>query len=277
MNTRISRMTAAAVAFTLVVAACSSDNPTASTTVDMSSPAGSESEVASTTSMAGMDGDTDGEHDHEVDGEADGEHSHDTIDWPADLSTPRLNLTATPNADGSAELVVGIEDFTLQSGDGADDGPGTGHLHVMVDSRDFGMSFVPEVHLDGLNPGPHMVEIQLSSPSHGMYAIDGEILTYSAELVMPGEVVAVDTVIDITVDEGGVVGGIVDASVGIGETVQINIVSGVAEEFHLHVYDITAALVPGENAELIFTADIPGVFEAELEGASVQILNLEVK
>ncbi len=269
MNTRITRMTAAAVAFTLVVAACSSDNPTASTTVDMSSPTGSESVVVSTTSMANMDG--------EMDHETDGGHSHDTIEWPADLSTPRLSLTATPNADGSAELVVGIEDFTLQSGDGADDGPGTGHLHVMVDNRDFGMAFVPEVHLDGLNPGPHMIEIQLSSPSHGMYAIGGEILSYSAEFVMPGEVVAIDTVIDITVDDGGVVGGIVDASVGIGEIVRINIESSVAEEFHLHVYDITATLVPGESAELTFTADIPGVFEAELEGSSLQILNLEVK
>jgi len=135
----------------------------------------------------------------------------------------------------------------------------------------------PDVHLDGLSPGPHTVSIRLSSPSHGIYAVDGEALNYSADFAIPGDAPTPDAVIAISVDEDGVVGGVVDASVSVGDLVEIDITSTVAEEVHLHVYDVMQDLTPGETATLTFTADIPGVFEAELEGPGIQILNLEVK
>ncbi len=259
MNSHAPRVLAAVAAVALLAAACSSDNPTASTTVDMASP----STVAPSSTMADMD--------------MTAGHTHETTDWPADLEIPQLSLTSTPHADGSVDLMVDIKGFTLQQGDGAGDTPGTGHLHLSIDGRDAGMAFTPEVHLDGLSPGQHTVGVRLSNPAHGIYAVNGEPLSYSADFVIPGDVPTPDSVIEISVDDNGVVGGVVDASVSTGDLVELDITSTVAEEVHLHVYDVMADLTPGAVTKMTFTADIPGVFEAELEGPGIQILNLEVK
>jgi len=266
MNKHALRVSAALVALALAAASCGSDNATSSTSVAMA-PVTVSSD--STTTMAGMV-DTSGA------GDTVG-HTHETADWPAGMDLPQLGLTTTPHADGSVDLAVDIQGFTLQSGDGSGDAPGTGHLHIMVDGRDSGMSFSPDVHLDGLSPGTHTIDIRLSNPTHGIYAVNGEPLAYSADFVIPGDAPTPDTVIEISVDENGVVGGVVDASAKLGDLVEIDITSTVAEEVHLHVYDVMEDLVPGQITRMNFTADIPGVFEAELEGPGIQILNLEVK
>ncbi len=259
MNSHASRVFAAIAAVALLSAACGSDNPTSSTTVDMAGP----TTMADMADMAGMDNGAG--------------HTHESVDWPAGMDIPQLSLTSTPHDDGSVDLIVDIKGFTLQQGDGASDTPGTGHLHMSVDGRDAGMAFTPEVHLDGLSPGPHTVGIRLSSPTHGIYAVNGEPISYSADFVIPGDAPTPDSVIAISVDENGVVGGVVDASVAVGDLVELDITSTVAEEVHLHVYDVMADLTPGALTKMTFTADIPGVFEAELEGPGIQILNLEVK
>jgi len=271
------RVAAAAIALTFIAAACGSDNPTASTTVTMASPIAAADDATATTMGAMNDATHDDAAAHdEMDGMDTG-HTHETAPWPDTLDVPELTLTATPHDDGTADLKVGITGFKLQSGEGATGEAGSGHLHLIVDGHDAGMAFTPEIHLDGLLPGPHDVAIRLSGPDHLIYAYLGTPLTYEAEFVIPGDVPVPDQVIDISVDASGVVGGIADASVNLGDLVNVNISSTVSEEVHLHVYDITADLNPGETATLTFTADIPGVFEAELEGPGIQILNLEVK
>jgi hypothetical protein len=50
----------------------------------------------------------------------------------------------------------------------------------------------------------------------------------------------------------------------------------VADEVHVHGYDLVADVAPGSPAELTFLADIPGVFEVELESSHVELLRLEV-
>lgn len=262
MNRHAARVLAAVAALGLIAAACGGDDPTASTTVTMS--VRTANDTAMDQSMPAMDDMGTG-------------HSHEMIDWPTDLDVPQLNLTASPHQDGSVDLVVDIRGFKLQSGDGVDGPAGSGHLHVLVDGRDSGMWFTPTIRLQGIDPGTHGLEIRLSAPDHGMYSIDGDPLSYTAEFVIPGVVPVTDAVISISVDDSGVVGGIVDASVHIGDLVELRIDSAVAETIHLHVYDIEADLVPGKTTTLTFTADIPGVFEAELEGPGLQILNLEVK
>jgi len=259
MNPHASRVLAAIAAVALLAAACGSDNPTSSTTVDMAGP----------TTMTGT---------ADIPGRDNGAgHTHETLDWPAGMDIPQLSLTSTPHDDGSVDFLVDITGFTLQQGDGVGDAPGTGHLHLSIDGRDAGMAFTPAVHLDGLSPGPHTVGIRLSNPTHGIYAVNGEPISYSADFIIPGDVPTPDSVIAISVDDNGVVGGVVDASVSTGDLVEIDITSTVAEEVHLHVYDVMADLTPGTVTKMTFTADIPGVFEAELEGPGIQILNLEVK
>ncbi|MGY1771624.1 hypothetical protein [Blastococcus sp. SYSU D00813] len=64
--------------------------------------------------------------------------------------------------------------------------------------------------------------------------------------------------------------------VGLGEQVSLTVTGDAADELHLHGYDLTAQLVPGEPAVLTFVADIAGVFEVELHDAGTVLLSLQV-
>ena len=64
--------------------------------------------------------------------------------------------------------------------------------------------------------------------------------------------------------------------VPLGEPVVIRIDTDVADEGHLHGYDIFVDLEPGATGVIEFVADIPGIFELELEGAGVLLADLEV-
>ncbi len=83
-------------------------------------------------------------------------------------------------------------------------------------------------------------------------------------------------VIEINIVGGNVEGGVRRAKVKQGAQVTIRTVSDTADELHLHTYDQRIDLVPGQSADLIFLARIPGVFEVELEGRGKKVLELEV-
>jgi hypothetical protein len=53
--------------------------------------------------------------------------------------------------------------------------------------------------------------------------------------------------------------------------------SAVADEVHVHGYDLTADVAPGAPATLRFKATAPGRFEIELEDRGLQIGELEVR
>lgn len=61
-----------------------------------------------------------------------------------------------------------------------------------------------------------------------------------------------------------------------GETVQIVVTSDVPEEIHVHGYDKSVKLEPGVTSTLGFVADIPGVFEVELEHSGKHLFELAV-
>ena len=83
--------------------------------------------------------------------------------------------------------------------------------------------------------------------------------------------------IEYTVEGGQPVGGIARDSVAQGRIVVIRVTSDVADEVHLHGYDLSADVAPGSPATIQFTADVPGRFEIELEDLGVQIAELEVR
>lgn len=87
---------------------------------------------------------------------------------------------------------------------------------------------------------------------------------------------AAGTVIEVTVTGGSVDGGVVRTKVPVGENVTIRVTADSADEVHVHGYDLYADVAPGTAAEITFTADIPGVFEVELEGSGLQLVRLEV-
>ncbi|HEX9992255.1 MAG TPA: hypothetical protein VGB14_04940 [Acidimicrobiales bacterium] len=83
------------------------------------------------------------------------------------------------------------------------------------------------------------------------------------------------SVVQITV-AGGQAHGPTEVEVAAGDQVTVQITSDVADEVHVHGYDLTAEVAAGGTAELTFTADLPGVYEVELEGAHLPLFELTV-
>jgi FtsP/CotA-like multicopper oxidase with cupredoxin domain len=84
------------------------------------------------------------------------------------------------------------------------------------------------------------------------------------------------TVIEVTVEGGQPSGGAQDVSVDVGDEVTIRVTADVADEVHVHGYDLKTDTVPGQAVEISFAAAIPGQFEVELEDAGVLLVNLTV-
>jgi hypothetical protein len=83
--------------------------------------------------------------------------------------------------------------------------------------------------------------------------------------------------IEVRVAGGKVQGGVRREQVRRGDAVVLRVVADVADEVHLHGYDRSADVGPGKPAQISFTADIPGVFEVELEQRKQKLLELEVR
>jgi len=81
--------------------------------------------------------------------------------------------------------------------------------------------------------------------------------------------------IEIEVVGGEITGGARTERIELGEQVTIRVSGDSSDEVHVHGYDLFIHLSDGEG-ELSFTADIPGVFEVELEGAHQLLINLQV-
>ena len=62
-----------------------------------------------------------------------------------------------------------------------------------------------------------------------------------------------------------------------GETVRFRVVSDMAEEVHIHGYDIKKDLEPNQEETVSFKATITGIFEIEFEGSATQIGELKVE
>jgi hypothetical protein len=81
----------------------------------------------------------------------------------------------------------------------------------------------------------------------------------------------------IVVKGGDPVGGVQELTYTAGDEVRFDVESDVAEEVHVHGYDLIEQVSPGKVASFDFPADIEGGFEVELEGAHVQIAELTVQ
>ena len=62
-----------------------------------------------------------------------------------------------------------------------------------------------------------------------------------------------------------------------GERVRIRVEADVADEVHVHGYDLTRPVSPGRPATIEFAADLPGTWEVELEAARRKLFELEVR
>lgn len=75
---------------------------------------------------------------------------------------------------------------------------------------------------------------------------------------------------------GGAVTGPERFSLSLGETVEILVLADVDDEVHVHGYDLHFDVVAGVPTLVSFIADVPGVFEAELEGSGLGLFDIEV-
>jgi len=85
-----------------------------------------------------------------------------------------------------------------------------------------------------------------------------------------------ETVPAIVIRGGKPVGGVRDLSYVEGDRIRFEVESDVADEIHVHGYDIMKDVEAGGTVSFDFPATIEGVFEAELEDRKQQIAELTV-
>ena len=84
-------------------------------------------------------------------------------------------------------------------------------------------------------------------------------------------------VVEITYSRGAVQGGVSRTPVQLGRKVRLVVHSDVADEIHVHGYDLKAEVPANGVGTLEFVADRSGVFEVELESRGAQLAQLEVR
>ena len=83
------------------------------------------------------------------------------------------------------------------------------------------------------------------------------------------------TVIEVTFRDGTVQGP-TSFSATQGDRVRIIVHADVSDEVHLHGYNLMSDVTPEQPARIDVVADVPGVFECELEDAGIPLFELEV-
>jgi hypothetical protein len=106
-----------------------------------------------------------------------------------------------------------------------------------------------------------------------------EVTTTSTTLPPTTTTVAITTTttqpIDVTF-EGGAVTGPERVTAAIDDQVSIWVLSDVDAEIHVHGYDLFFDALAEVPVEISFTADVPGIFEVEVEGSHTLLFELEV-
>lgn len=110
---------------------------------------------------------------------------------------------------------------------------------------------------------------EMDSDEHDMSGMDSED-DGSMEEMDPAPTIAVEVV------GGEPIGGHQRVEVELNSEVAIMVTSDTAEEIHVHGYDILHSVAVGQPLHFSFTAEIPGVFEVELEGSGRLLLQLTV-
>ncbi len=218
-------------------------------------------------------------------------HQHsDSIDVEGEV--PEISLEVTEDPEGGWNLNTEITNFRFAP-EHASSEPvsGEGHVHVFVDGIKVQRLYGEWWHFDDLTPGEHEVSVEVNANNHAQYHHNGEPITASALITVAGDAMVMPD--DSTVPDDGHDGDYVKVeasfsggevtgtdnriNVAQGETVMLVIDSDVAEHVHVHGYDLFLDVSPGGAATMMFTADIPGVFEIEFEDSGVLVTELEVR
>jgi len=80
----------------------------------------------------------------------------------------------------------------------------------------------------------------------------------------------------IVIRDGAPVGGVAELEYDAGEQIQFRVRSNVADEIHIHGYDVEKEVPAGGSATFSFPAELEGIYEVELHGSGEQIAELRI-
>jgi hypothetical protein len=235
--------------------------------------------------------------------ETEATHAHHEM-FEVDAATaPSIDVTVSPDPKSGWNIQATVGEFTITpqnaSGDHVD---GEGHLHLYVDDERITRLYGEWWHLAELTEGDHEVRVDVATNDHRVYAVDGAAITGSATVTVSADEATAEAEHgddDADHDEGGDGGdgemagdadvrvdvGFADGDVTVdddrisverGDVVMVTVNSDVPEHVHIHGYDLFIDVAAGEPAFVIFTAEVPGVFEVEFEDSLTFITELEV-
>ncbi len=266
----------------LLAAACGGSTPVETGTSDsteQSVPAETDHGGDHDTDHGGEDND---DKDDKDDKEDDGDHEHGVsmVDVPAN-GAPEIDIAVT-EAEAGFVVDVQLANFTLTEPDVAEEYvAGEGHMHVYVDGVKIGRYYETSIALDPLPAGEHTIEVEINASDHSAIAVDGVPIRASQTVTVAEgngvEATTADNVVNVTYEGGEVVVENSTVEVDAGSVVEVRVTSDAVEHVHVHGYDLFGDLTPGNELVLSFTADIPGVFEVELEDSGKHLFDLQVR
>jgi hypothetical protein len=287
-----SRLLLALAAAALLAASCGSDAD-----VQASSTSAPVVESATTESMSEESMSTD-------------EHEHiETVEIDHDVPVVSIDVT---ESDEGWSVQIAITSFSIVAEDAEIDNPKRqGHAHVYVDGVKLGRAYAAHYLIGHLSVGDHVVRVELSTHEHQVLTAGGEPIdvTTTIQVTDPPPIAKVDTsgsegsdvedagpqpatgeptafdadpstadvTIELEIREGVVDGGAERIEVEAGQVVALVIDSDALHEVHVHGYDVLRTIASGSVSVIAFTAEIPGVFEVELEGSHHPIVELLVR
>jgi hypothetical protein len=80
----------------------------------------------------------------------------------------------------------------------------------------------------------------------------------------------------VVIRNGEPVGGVKELEYNAGDEIRFEVTSDVADEVHVHGYDLMQDVPVGGAVSFDFPAEIEGIFEVELEGRKEQIAEIQV-
>jgi len=257
----ITKLSFLVLSLALLLASCASETATAP---DTTQPVASTDTTAAMEDMDDMD---DLEEGHE--------HGEDGREWDGPTE-PEISLRVSGDEATGWTITTEVVGFTLTDADTTEAVPAEGHLHLFVDGQLATMVYEAEHLLNDLEPGDHQIMVTLSTNDHLDYLLDGEPIMAMDTITVAGEISDADVVLDVAFS-GGSVTSPTDPEIPLGSLVEIIVVTDVVESLHLHGYDVEVAVTPDAPTMVRFIADIPGIFEVELEESGVFVMSIRVQ
>lgn len=216
---------------------------------------------------------------------------HEPRDWDGEGAVG-VGVTVEPDAKHGWNLFTDITGLAVSPRSASTAHvPGEGHYHIFVNGQKVARAYNAAFHIATLPAGTNTVQVRLSANDHSDYTSGGEVVAAAATVVVVGEASQVGACEKGLLDEpsseqmlltasycGGQVATESDRYVvDVGSTVELRVVTDVADDAHLHGYNVSATADESGFARITFTANLPGVFEVELEDQSVVLFEIVVR